>query len=73
MFQAIKGFKKENLKYVAAEIGKEISNITIAGLKDLILNGNECKKDPEFVQEFLNVVRRNENCKKQKSIYKNLK
>ncbi|GFQ91735.1 hypothetical protein TNCT_723031 [Trichonephila clavata] len=58
MFQAVKGFKREYLKYVATEIGEEISsNITIAGLKDLILNSNEYKHDPEFVQEFLrNVV-----------------
>ncbi|GFW34554.1 uncharacterized protein TNCV_951841 [Trichonephila clavipes] len=58
MFQTVKGFKKEDLKYAAAEIGEEIpSNITIAGLKDLILNSNDYKKDPEFVQEFLrNVV-----------------
>ncbi|GFR33215.1 hypothetical protein TNCT_13891 [Trichonephila clavata] len=58
MFQAVKGFKKEDFKYVAAEIGEEISlNITIAGLKGLILYSNEYKNDPEFGQEFLrNVV-----------------
>ncbi|GFQ86361.1 hypothetical protein TNCT_401221 [Trichonephila clavata] len=75
MFQAVKVFKKEDLKYVAAEIGEEISsNITIAGLKDLILNSNKYKNDPEFMQEFLrNVVSQNENCKKLKRIKKNLK
>ncbi|GFQ89087.1 hypothetical protein TNCT_290041 [Trichonephila clavata] len=58
MFQAVKGFKKEDLKYVAAEIGEEISsNTTISGLKDLILNSNEYKNDPESLQEFFrNVV-----------------
>ncbi|GFT81182.1 hypothetical protein TNCV_5089991 [Trichonephila clavipes] len=58
MFQAVKGFKKVNLKYVAAEIGEEISsNIPIAGLKDLILNSNDYRKNMEFAQEFLrNVV-----------------
>ncbi|GFY03942.1 integrase catalytic domain-containing protein [Trichonephila clavipes] len=47
-----------DIKYVAAEIGEEISwNIKIVGLKDLILNSIEYKKDPEFVQEHLrNVV-----------------
>ncbi|GFX62257.1 integrase catalytic domain-containing protein [Trichonephila clavipes] len=54
MFQAVKGFKKEDLKCVAAEIGEEmLLNITIVGLKDIILNSNEFKKIPEFVQEFI--------------------
>lgn len=58
MFQAVKGFKKEDLKYVAIEIGEDISGCnTISGFKDLILNSNEYKTDPEFVQELLvNVV-----------------
>ncbi|GFQ68932.1 hypothetical protein TNCT_315601 [Trichonephila clavata] len=56
MFQAVKGFKKD-LKYDAAEIGEEISsNVTIAVLKDLVLNSNEYKNDPEFMKEFLRNV-----------------
>ncbi|GFY12093.1 integrase catalytic domain-containing protein [Trichonephila clavipes] len=56
MFQAIKGFKKEDLKYAVSEIEEISSNIIIAGLKDLILNSNKYKKDSEFIQEFLRYV-----------------
>ncbi|XP_035220082.1 uncharacterized protein LOC118193149 [Stegodyphus dumicola] len=57
MFQVIKGFKKEDLKQVVEEIGECLPpTATIAGLKEIILNSAEYKKDPEFVQDFLSTA-----------------
>ena len=57
MFQAVKGFRKADLKFVAEEIGEIVpAECTIAVLKDIILNSNEYKKDPNFVQEILSMV-----------------
>lgn len=63
MFQAIKGFRKADLKFVAEELGEIIPpECTIATLKEIILNSNEYKNDPNFVQEILStaVVERQE-------------
>ena len=42
MFQVVKGFKKEDLKYITAEMGEDISfSGTVADLKNLILENKE--------------------------------
>ena len=57
IFQAVKGFRKAYLKFVAEEIGEIVpAKSTIAVLKAIILNSNECKKDTNFVQEILSTV-----------------
>ena len=54
MFKAVKGFKKEDLKFVLEELGEEIpATVTIVSLKDAILNSKEYGKDPAFVQDLL--------------------
>ena len=57
MFQAVKGFRKADLKFVAEELGEIVPpESTIATLKEIILNSNEYKKDPNFVQKILSTV-----------------
>ena len=57
MFQAVKGFWKADLKFVAETLGKIVPpESTIVTLKEIILNSNEYKKDPNFVQEILSTV-----------------
>ena len=57
MFQAVKGFRKADLKFVAEELSEIVPpESTIATLKEIILNSNEYKKDPTFVQEILSTV-----------------
>lgn len=54
MFKVVKAFKKEDLKWVLEEIGEEMpATVTIATLKQRILNSKEYGDDPEFVQTLL--------------------
>ena len=57
MFQVVKGLQKGDLKFAVEEFGKTVPpESTIATLKEIILNSNEYKADPNFVQEILSTV-----------------
>ncbi|KAG8182310.1 hypothetical protein JTE90_013914 [Oedothorax gibbosus] len=57
MFKEVKNFKKEDLKAVALEIGEDVPpNAKIAELKNIILNSDEYKNDPDFVKTMLENV-----------------
>ncbi|GFR08055.1 uncharacterized protein TNCT_623401 [Trichonephila clavata] len=54
MFLSVKSCKREDLAYVANEIGENVQATTrICDLKSIILNSNEYKSDPDFVKELL--------------------
>lgn len=54
MFKEIKGFKKEDLKRVAEEIGEDVSaDDNTTNLNNILLNSSEYKNDPKFVKLLL--------------------
>nr|XP_042898507.1 uncharacterized protein LOC122269427 [Parasteatoda tepidariorum] len=54
MFQAAKGFKKEDLLFVAEEIGATLpQKVTISELKEAILKSKQYSEDPQFVEDIL--------------------
>ena len=54
MFKTVKGFTKEDLKWILEELGEELpSTFTIANPKEEILNNKEYVKDPDFIQSLL--------------------
>ncbi|GBN56373.1 hypothetical protein AVEN_183202-1 [Araneus ventricosus] len=54
MFQAAKGFIKNDLLFGVEEIGETLSTkATISKLKDIILKSKEYSKDPDFVASIL--------------------
>ncbi|GBN58845.1 hypothetical protein AVEN_135517-1 [Araneus ventricosus] len=54
MFQAAKGFMKDDLLFVVEEIGETLpTKATISKLKDIILKSKEYSKDPDFVASIL--------------------
>ncbi|GFS80628.1 integrase_H2C2 domain-containing protein, partial [Nephila pilipes] len=54
MFRATKGFIKEDLLYVAEEIGEILpEKVKISELKDIILKNKAYLEDPEFVTSIL--------------------
>ncbi|GBO36686.1 hypothetical protein AVEN_102766-1 [Araneus ventricosus] len=70
MFQAAKGFIKEDLLFVVEEIGETLpTKATISKLKDIILKSKEYSEDPDFVASILitAVADRKKKKKKEKS------
>ncbi|GFT83619.1 integrase catalytic domain-containing protein [Trichonephila clavipes] len=54
IFKAAKGFLKENLLFVAEEIGEKFPDkVKISELKDIILKSKEYLDDPDFVTNIL--------------------
>ncbi|GIY52392.1 endonuclease [Caerostris extrusa] len=54
IFRVVKGFKKQDLKTLAEELGLSIpASITILELNDFIINSSAYKDDAEFVKEIL--------------------
>ncbi|XP_055928751.1 uncharacterized protein LOC129959881 [Argiope bruennichi] len=54
MFKNVKGFKKEDLITLLEESNEPLpAKVTITNLKEVILNSQVYKNDPEFVQEVL--------------------
>ncbi|XP_055947102.1 uncharacterized protein LOC129980746 [Argiope bruennichi] len=54
MFKTAKGFLKEDLLFVAEEIGETLPDkVKISELKDIILNSKEYLDDPDFVTNIL--------------------
>ncbi|GFX54318.1 hypothetical protein TNCV_3824171 [Trichonephila clavipes] len=54
IFKVAKGFLKEDLLFVAEEIGETFPDkVKISELKDIILKGKEYLDDPDFVINIL--------------------
>ncbi|GBL98037.1 hypothetical protein AVEN_126923-1 [Araneus ventricosus] len=54
MFLSVKSCKKEDLILVAQEIGENVPpTAKICDLKEIILNSDEYKSDPDFVKGIL--------------------
>ncbi|GBN26921.1 hypothetical protein AVEN_161484-1, partial [Araneus ventricosus] len=54
MFLSVKSCKKEDLILVAKEIGENVpTTAKICDLKEIILNSDEYKGDPDFVKGIL--------------------
>ncbi|GFX89635.1 uncharacterized protein TNCV_3710671 [Trichonephila clavipes] len=54
IFKAVKGFLKEDLLFVAEEIGEIFPDkVKISELKDIILKSKEYLDDPDFVTNIL--------------------